>query len=237
MVGFGTVFNAGMILLGGLAGMLGGRLLTTRLQDAIMKASAISIMFIGIAGALEQMLRIEGISVQSGGSGRILISLVLGCIIGETINIEQRMNDFGCWLKAKTANEGDNSFVDAFVSATLTVCIGAMAVVGSIQDGVNGDWTILALKGALDAVLVCIFTSSIGKGAIFSVIPVIVFQGSITLGAHALEPLLTQTALDAISMLGSILIFCVGTNLIWPKTFRVANLLPSLILASCLAYI
>ena len=110
-------------------------------------------------------------------------------------------------------------------------CIGAMAIVGSIQDGLLGDWSTLALKGALDCIIVCTMTASLGRGCIFSALPVAVFQGTITLFAGALSPIMTTAALDSLSLVGSMLIFCVGVNLIRPQTFRTANMLPSVVIA------
>ena len=141
------------------------------------------------------------------------------------------MEQFGCWLKIKTGSEGDTSFVDGFVTASLTVCIGAMAVVGSIQDGINGDYSILAAKAVLDLIIVMIMTASMGKGCIFSAIPVAIFQGAITLLAGLLEPLMTEQALHNLSLTGSVMIFCVGVNLVWGKKIKVANLLPTLVVA------
>ena len=126
--------------------------------------------------------------------------------------------------------------MNAFVTASLTVCIGAMAIVGSIQDGLTGDWSTLALKGALDALIVCVMTASMGRGCIFSALPVGVFQGSITLLARLIQPLMTAEALANLSLVGSILIFCVGVNLIWEKTFKTANMLPAVVFAVVLAF-
>lgn len=106
-----------------------------------------------------------------------------------------------------------------------------MSIVGSIQDGITGDYTTLALKGAIDALLVCTMTASMGKGCIFSVIPVVVLQGTLTVLASVLQPIMTATALANLSTVGSILIFCVGVDLIWGKTFHVANMLPAVLIA------
>lgn len=121
--------------------------------------------------------------------------------------------------------------VDGFVTASLTVCIGAMAVVGAIKDGLTGDYSILAAKAVLDFIIIVIMTASLGKGCIFSAIPVAVFQGAITLLAKLIEPIMTETALSYLSMTGSMLIFCVGVNLLWGKKIKVANLLPTIVFA------
>ena len=141
------------------------------------------------------------------------------------------MRIFGVWLRRKTKSEGDNRFLEGFLTTSFTVCIGAMAVVGSIRDGVYGDYSVLTAKAVLDAVLVCVMTASLGKGCIFSAIPVVLFQGGVTLLSAFLEPVLTEQAVANLSLVGSMLIFCVGVNLIWEKKIRVANLLPPIIVA------
>ena len=127
--------------------------------------------------------------------------------------------------------------MDAFVSASFTVCIGAMAIVGAIEDGISGNWSILAAKAVLDLIIIMIMTCAMGKGCIFSAIPVGILQGSVTLLAKLLEPLMTAAALWNLSMIGSILIFCVGVNLIWGKTLRVANMLPAVLFAIIAAFL
>lgn len=123
------------------------------------------------------------------------------------------------------------------MAASLTVAVGAMSIVGAIQDGIAGDWSTLALKGAIDALLICTMTASMGRGCIFSAIPVLVFQGTIALLARLLQPIMTAAAVGNLSTVGSILIFCVGVNLIWGTKFRVANMLPALIVAVAAAFV
>ena len=144
----------------------------------------------------------------------LVVSMALGCLLGEALDLEGRMERFGLWLRKKSGSEGDNRFLDAFVTATMTVCIGAMAIVGAVQDGIYGDYTILAAKALMDFVIILVMASSMGKGCLFSAIPVGVFQGSVTLLARLVEPLLTAGALSNLALVGSVLIFCVGLNLI-----------------------
>ena len=177
------------------------------------------------------MMSISDGHLVSGGTIMIVICFALGSLIGEAINIELRIEQFGEWIKRKTGNSGDNRFVNAFVTTSLTICIGAMAVVGSIQDGLSGDYSMLALKAVLDLLIVCVMAASLGKGCIFAAIPVGLFQGSITLLARFIQPIMTETALSNLSLTGSILIFCVGVNLIWEKKFKPANMLPSIVVA------
>lgn len=231
MIGLGTIINSVGIVLGGITGLLFGRFLKERFQDTLNMACGISVLFIGIAGAMEGMLRIEDGALSSGQALMVVICLAVSALIGEAIDIESRFEAFGEWLKRKTGNAKDKNFVDGFVTASLTVSIGAMAIVGAIQDGINHDWSILATKGILDFVIILVMTCSLGKGCMFSAIPVFVFEGAMTLLAALIRPLMTEAALANLSLIGSILIFCVGLNLVWGKKVRVANLLPSILLA------
>jgi len=194
------------------------------------------VLFIGIGGAMEGMLKIDGDTLSSGQALRIVICLALGALVGEAVNIESRFERFGEWLKRKTGNAKDQNFVNGFVTASLTVCIGAMAIVGAIQDGISGDWSILTTKAILDFVIIMVMTCSFGKGCMFSAIPVFLLEGAITLLAVLIKPLMTGDALKSLSLIGSILIFCVGLNLIWGKKVRVANLLPAILLAVVAGY-
>jgi len=237
MIGLGTIINCGAILVGGLLGSLFGKFLNDRLQDGLTKACGISTLFIGIAGAMEKMLGVEGTSLTSSGTMLLVVCLALGTLVGEILNIEAGFTRFGDWLKRKTGNAKDGGFVDAFVTASFTVCIGAMAIVGSIEDGIFGNWSILGAKAILDLIIITIMTCAMGKGCIFSAIPVGILQGGVTLLAKLLQPLMTQAALWNLSMVGSVLIFCVGINLVWGKTVRVANLLPAVVFAIAAAFL
>ena len=237
MIGLGTLINTALIVAGGIAGLAGGRFLAPRLQDALMKATAVCVLFVGIGGALGQMLSVEDGHLASGGTAVRLVSLAVGVVAGELIDLEARIERFGGWLKRRCGGEGDAGFVNAFATASLTVSIGAMAIVGAIQDGIAGDWSTLALKGAIDAVIICVMTASMGAGCIWSALPVFAFEGGATLLARALQPLMTAPALANLSLVGNLLIFCVGVNLIRPKTFRVANMLPAVAVAVACAFV
>ncbi len=237
MAGLGTLINVAGILAGGLCGLLFGKKMEGRYQDNLMMANGLCVLFLGIAGAMEKMLAIESGSLKSGSTMMLIGSLAIGALSGEWVNLEKHMESFGIWLKQKTRSEGDAGFVDGFVSASLTVCIGAMAVVGAIQDGIYGDYSILAAKAAMDLIIVMVMTASMGKGCLFSAIPVAVFQGAVTMLARLVEPLMTKTALDNLSLVGSVLIFCVGLNLVWGKKVRVANMLPSVLVAGIWAFL
>ena len=233
----GTVINVAAIILGGIIGRLFGRFLTERFQDTLKKVCGVCVLFIGIAGALEGMLSIQDNGVVSGKAMMIVVCLVLGAFIGELLNIEDGFERFGEWLKKKTGNAKEKIFVEGFVTASFTVCIGAMAIVGAIEDGIFGDYSILVTKSILDFIIIIVMTGTMGKGCAFSAIPVAILQGSVTLLATFIKPVMTDEALSNLSMIGSILIFCVGLNLVWGKKIRVANLLPAVVLAVVMAFL
>ena len=237
MYGLGTIINTAAIVAGGAGGALFGRFLKENVQDTLTRVCGVSTLFIAITGALEQMLTIENGAIVSGGAMLVILCLTIGAVIGELLNLEGVFERFGEWLKRKTGNAKDKRFVDAFVTASLTVCIGAMALVGSIEDGITGDYSILATKAVLDFIIIMVMSCSMGRGAVFSAIPVAILQGSITALAGLVRPLMTEAALNNLSMVGNVLIFCVGINLVWGKKVRVANLLPAIVIAVIAAFL
>ncbi len=237
MPGTGTIINVAAIIIGGFLGTIFGKGFSERHQDTLCKSCGICVLFLGIAGALEGMLTVSGTSVKSGGTMLIIACLALGALVGETINLEDRFEAFGEWLKIKSGNAKDKKFVEGFVTASLTVCIGAMAIVGAIQDGILGDPSVLVTKAILDLIIIMVMTCSWGKGCAFSAIPVAVLQGSVTALSAFIKPIMTEEALANLSMIGSILIFCVGLNLVWGRKIRVANLLPAIVFAVAAAFL
>ena len=237
MTGIGTIINTICIVSGGLVGNFIGKLFDKEQQDALTKICGISVLFIAIAGTMEGMLKIENNAVISTRSMLVVLCLALGTAIGELLRIERGLERFGEWLKEKTGNSKDKGFVNAFVTASLTVCIGAMAIIGAIQDGISNNYSTLAIKSVLDFIIIAIMTSSMGKGAAFSAIPILLFEGSITIMAVMIAPFMTELSVSYLSLIGSILIFCVGINLVWNTKLRVANMLPSVVLAILAAYL
>lgn len=237
MYGLGTIVNTAAIVVGGILGTFFGKFLGERHQDTLSKACGVCTLFIGTGGALEGMLTVSGSQVSSGHSLLIIACLAIGALIGEILNLEDGFARFGSWLKIKTGNAKDKDFVDGFVTASLTVCIGAMAIVGAIEDALQGDPSILYTKSVLDLIMIMVLTSSMGKGCAFSAIPVALLQGSITLLARLVQPIMTDAALANLSLIGSVLIFCVGVNLVWGKKIRVANLLPAIVIAIIFAFL
>lgn len=233
MIGTGTIANVLAIVIGGCIGMLAKGGLKAHYQEGILKAVGLAVLFIGASGALVGMLIVENGTLVSAGVGDTLamvLALALGALAGEFIDLDRRMEQLGAWLKAKADRGGDSQFIQGFVTASLTVCIGAMAIVGSIQDGLTGNAATLYTKSILDFMLVMIFASIYGKGAIFSALPVGVLQGAVTLLAGLVAPVFSGSVIDNLSFLGNMLIFCVGVNLCFGTKFKVANLLPALVL-------
>lgn len=225
----GTVINTAAVIAGGLAGLCLKNGLKQKTQDILMQACGVSSIFIGVSGALSKMLVIEEGKITTTGTMLLIFSLVIGSMIGEFLNIEAGMDLVGEKIKKAVRAQNDNLFVEGFVNVSLIICVGAMAIVGSIQDGISGDYSLLAAKAVLDLVIVLIFATTYGVGAVFSAVPIFVYQGSITLLASFLGSFVSETVINDLSFVGSVLIFCVGVNIAVGKKFRVGNMLPALI--------
>ena len=213
--GIGIIANVAAIALGGILGLGCGRFIAERVQETLMRACALAVMFLGL-----------------GGIYMMITSLIVGGLVGELLNIEAHMTAFGAWLKRVSGSAGDTRFIDGFVTASLTVCIGAMAVIGSINDRLLGDPSVLFTKSVLDGVIIMLLTATLGKGCIFSSVSVGLFQGAIFSLAGLLAPYMTDNALAGLSCVGNILIFAIGTNLLGLPNIRVANFLPALVIAA-----
>ena len=219
--GLGTLINVAGIFIGGFIGLFGGKLLNANIQRTLLDACALAVIFLGADGALKNL-----------DTMLFIVSLIGGGLIGAIIDIDGKFERLGIFLRERSGNSGDTKFVDAFVTASLTVCIGAMAVIGAINDRLLHDATVLIAKAALDMIIILVMTASLGKGCIFSCVSVGLFQGAITIFAGFIEPFMTEIALNNLSSVGSVLIFGVGVNLLFPdKKISVANLLPALIIA------
>ena len=233
MRGLGTIINVVAVIIGGSLGLLFKRGMKPRFKETLMQAMGVSVVFLGLAGAMTGLLEVlQDGSVGSTRSMVLIISMLVGSVLGELMDLEGILERFGLWLR-KRANAGeDDSFLNGFLTASLTICVGAMAVVGSIQDGLLGDYSMLTAKALLDMIIVLVYASTLGKGVVFSAIPVGIFQGSMTALAGLIAPLLTDAAVLGLSFVGSVLVFCVGANLAFDRKFHVANMLPALLVAA-----
>ena len=235
MIGLGTIVNVLAVLGGGAIGLFLRGGMNPRYQEAVVRVMGLSTIFIGVSGALEHMLTVEG-GILTGLPIRdtliMILSMAFGTLIGEMLDFDGKLEHFGAWLKKKATRGEDGRFIEGFVTASLTVCIGAMAIVGSIQDGLSGNPSTLFTKSVLDFIILIIYASTYGKGALFSAIPVAILQGGVTVCAGLLQPLFSPAVIANLSFLGSMMIFCVGCNLAFQAKFRVANMLPALVLGA-----
>ncbi|MBP3327759.1 MAG: DUF554 domain-containing protein [Clostridia bacterium] len=229
MIGLGTIVNVAAVVAAGFIGVLVKGGIKERFQTTIMGVLGISTMFIGASGTLQEMFTVENGSISTQGTMLLVMSLIIGAVIGELLNIEAWLEKVGEWLKEKVKAKNDNRFVDAFVNSTLVICIGAMAIVGSLQDGLTGDHSTLFVKAALDFPIILIFASTLGIGAVFSAIPLGLYQGAITLFAGLISPYLSDTLISNLTLVGSAMIFAIGVNLAFGKKFKVGNFLPGLL--------
>lgn len=231
MIGLGTLGNIALILIGSTIGMIIKGGLKQRFQETIMNGLGLAVMFIGISGALEGILIIKDGKIVSTSIMLMIVSLAIGGFIGEAISIEAKLDRVGEWLKVKLKinKEKDKGFVEGFVNSSLLFCVGAMAIIGSLRDGLSADSSMLLAKGVIDGVVAIFFASTLGIGVFFSVIPVGVYQGVITLAAGFVEPFLSERLIGNLSFIGSILIFAIGINMIFGKKIRTGNLLPAVL--------
>lgn len=236
MPGLGTLLNMLIIVVGGLIGLTARNYLNQRLLETLMAAMSACILFIGFVGAVKESLVLVDGQMVVTNIMMLVITFIIGTVIGEILDLDKKLEQFGTWLKIKSKNEGEGGFIEAFLTASFTVCIGAMAIIGSIKDA-SGDPTILLAKAMMDGIVVMIMTTTLGKGCIYSAVPVGIVQGVVTLLAFFITPWLTPQALSNISFTGSIMIFLVGVNLLWDKRIRIANMLPTLIVAALWAWL
>lgn len=230
MIGLGTIVNTVAVIAGGLLGLALKKGIAERFEKILMQSLGLATIFIGVGGVLKYMLVVENGSNSTQGTMLLIFSLVIGCLIGQWLDIESKMETMGIKLKAAVKIKNDNRFVEGFVTASLIICVGAMAIVGAMQDGLSGDSSMLIAKALLDFVLVAVLAAAYGVGVVFSAIPIFIYQGAITLIAALFGSVISDTLIAELSFVGSALIFCVGVNLVREKTFRVANMLPALVI-------
>lgn len=213
----GTLVNTAAIIAGSLVGMtlFRGRI-STRTNESIMKALALAVILIGIKNAM-----------ASQNTMLVIFSLVIGTYIGEQIDIESAMNRMGNWIEARIKGT-DSGFSKAFVTTSLIYCVGSMSILGALESGLKGQHEILYAKSMLDGVASIIFSSTLGIGVLFSALPVLLYQGAITLGAGFLKDLLTDSVIADMTGIGGLLIIAIGLNVLEVKAIRVGNMLPAI---------
>lgn len=230
MRGIGTLINCGAIISGSILGVLLKNELPKRFEKTVFSAVGLAVMFIGISGALSGLFVINDGALETRYTLLMVLSLILGSVLGELINIEKWLTNQGDMIKKRLPRRlQSNTFVDGFVTASMLFCVGAMAIVGSLEEGLTGDYSTLSAKSVLDGISALLFASTLGIGVAFSAIPLLIYQGLITLLAQGISPYLSNELILQISCVGSILIFAIGINMIFGKKINVGNLLPAII--------
>ncbi len=230
MRGLGTIVNIILIVVGSLIGLVVKKAIPQRLKESLVQALALATFSIGMMGVITAACSVDGKLITSGNTILMVISMALGTFIGELINIEKRLDSFGETLQKKFSSKEDSTFAQGFVSTSLIFCVGSMAILGSINDGIKGDATILITKALLDGTVSIVFASTMGPGVIFSAVTVGVYQGLITLCASLLAPYLTAQVIAQMSFVGSILIMAIGLNFLYAPKIKLGNMLPAMFL-------
>ena len=233
----GTWINVGGIVAGGIIGLTVGRSIPASVQEKIKAVLAILVIWVGLSTTWKA---VNGTFGQVMGQlGIVLLSLSLGNFTGTVLRLQKGVNWLGRRAKSSfedAAVQGQNPS-EGFITCTLLFCVGPMAVLGALQDGLSGEFRTLAVKGIMDGLATMVFVNTFGWLVILSAIPVLVYQGTITLMAKSLEPYLTnQALLDSVNATGGLVIFCISLVILEIRRVEVANYLPSLIFAPLLTY-
>ncbi|WAM33712.1 DUF554 domain-containing protein [Caldicellulosiruptor morganii] len=232
MTGLGTIVNTAAVIAGSIIGIILRHGIPERFKNTIMQAISLSVIFIGISGVLQGIFKIlSGGKIDRQYIMLMIFSLIIGGIVGELLKIEDFLDSLGERIKSSLGSRirSENSrFTEGFVTASLVFCVGAMAIVGSLEDGLNHNFSILFAKSILDGVSSIIFAATMGIGVMFSGAVILFYQGSITLLANFLKPLLTDVVIAQTSMVGSVLIFAIGLNMLGISKIKVGNLLPAI---------
>ena len=224
----GTFVNVLAIIIGSFLGILFRGRFTENIQKIVMQGISLAVILIG----LEMALSIEG----SNELLIVIFSLVIGGICGELLKIEKHLEGFGEKIKGKFESKND-LFVQGFVQTSLIYCVGAMAIMGAIQEGIQGDPSLLFTKSLLDGTTAIAFASTAGIGVMFSAIPVLIYQGTITLFASQVELILTPEVIGQLTATGGLLIVGIGLNILEVAKIKVGNMLPSILVAVILSFL
>ena len=216
-----AIVNAVVVVLGGLLGLLLGGRLKEHHTKTIVMALGICTMVIGITSA-----------IMTSNILIVIICLVIGTILGELLKIEHRLDTLGDWLKSKVAKNGGGRFTEGFVTASLLFCVGSMAIMGSFDAGLRGDYNTIFAKSALDCVMAVTFAATMGVGVLFSGATVLIYQGALTLLAGVVEPYLSAEVVQEMSAVGGVMLIGTGMNIIGltKERIKVGNMLPAIVL-------
>lgn len=212
----GTIVNTVSIIVGSLIGLSFKGKIPEKYSQTIMHGIGLAVVLIGIKTALNT----DAILI-------VILSFVIGSIIGELIRIEDRLDQFGNWI-GKKLSKNSAGISKGFVTASLLYCVGAMAIIGSMESGLTGNHQTLFAKSILDGIGSVIFASTLGVGVIFSAVPVFIYQGIITLTASSIKPFLLPEVISQMSAVGGLLIFAIGLGLLEIKKIKIGNMLPAI---------
>lgn len=231
----GTIVNALAVIILGCAGLLFKKAINEKMSDLLMKGIGLCVIYIGISGAIDAGLSLEGADTNSLIT---IIAMTLGGILGHVCDLDGRMNRLGERIQDKLAKgDSKSTIAEGFVTASLIYCVGAMAILGSLQSGLEGNHTTLYIKSLLDGIMSTILAAQLGFGVLLSAVPVFLYQGTITLCAHWVEPFLSTLVIAEMNCVGYILIMAIGLNIAKITKIKVMNLVPGVFLAGIMAYI
>lgn len=217
----GAVVNFVLVIIGSLLGLMFKKGIPERVRTTLMSGMALCVIYIGVTGLFEKNTNII----------IIILSVAVGAVIGELVDLDRRINLLGERIETKfNKNGGNTKIADGFVTATLLFCVGAMSIVGSIDSGISGDNSTLYSKSVIDCVSAMAFTSSLGIGVMLSAFPVIILEGSVALLANVIFPVLTDEGIANMSVIGSLLIIALALNMLGLTKIKVMNYLPSMLL-------
>ncbi len=220
MVLLGSFVNGAAVVLAGILGAIIKSKLSKRICDTVMHGMALCIIFIGISGAL------------SGSNAVItIVSMATGALIGEGINIDKHLNRFGAFLQSKLVKDSSSSFGEGFITATLLICVGAWAITGAMDAGIRGEHSSFYAKAVVDAVACLIMATTLGIGVALSGAVLFLYQGSLSLLSTFIAPYLTETVVNELTCVGSLLIVAIGLNMLGLTKIKVVNLLPAVFVA------
>lgn len=228
ITGIGTIVNVLAVMAGSFLGLFCKKLISDNLREGIMSALGLAVFTIGITGIITNSVIVSEGTLSSEYTLLMILSLAIGSLIGTLIDIEKRLDDLGQFFQKKLIkNQSGSTFAEAFVSASLLFCVGSMAIVGSLNDGISHDPNILYAKSILDGIMAIVFASTLGVGTLMSCLSLIVYQGGITLCASLIAPYLTDAVIAQMGFIGNVLIMGIGLNFVYKPKFKVGNMLPA----------
>jgi len=225
----GTIVNTLSIIAGSLIGLLFKKHIKDNVSESLHKVMGFCVFIVGLFGIMSTMIIVTDGKISSEGTLLLIISIAVGTGLGELLRIEDGLNKWGENLEKRFKI---NNFAQGFISATMLYCVGAMVIIGSLNDGLRHDPSVLYLKAAIDGIVSIFLSASLGAGVLFSAFMVFLVQGALTLGAASVAPFITQTLIDNVCMVGYGIVLLIGTNMAGATKIKTTNMLPSLLIAA-----